>query len=155
MTQRGIRSLKQSEEIMSNRLTTTKLAVSAFLMTAALAGCAGSGAGPVATGPTALGNYLDQTENRQLTDATQQAAEQSKTGERVQWENKDGKTGLVAAVGWVEPKSESYVAANGEVCRDLNQSVVKSGERHIQSVKACHGATFADQPTSVWVIQQS
>jgi hypothetical protein len=142
-------------KIMTNYATTTKLALSFCLMTAALAGCAGNGPGPTATGPLALANYLDQNESRQLTDVTRQAAEQSKTGERVQWENKDAKTGLVTSVGWVEPKSESYVASNGEVCRDLNQSVVKSGERHAQSVMACHGATFVNQPTSAWVIRQS
>jgi surface antigen len=140
---------------MSKHLTKTKLALSFCLMTAALAGCASNGTGPVATGPMAIGDYLSQNENRQLTNAAQQAADKSKTGERVEWENKDDKTGLVASVGWVEPKSDSYLAANGEVCRDMNLSIVKSGERHSQTVKACRGAVFANQPTNAWVIRQS
>jgi surface antigen len=140
---------------MSHYFATTKLALSVCLMTAALAGCASNGPGSMATGPMALGSFLDQSENRQLADATQQAAEHSKTGEPVQWENNDGKSGLVTAVGWVEPESESYVTANGEVCRDLKQAVVKSGERHGQSVKACHQVTYANQPKSAWVIRQS
>jgi surface antigen len=136
---------------MANHLTTTTLALSFSLMTAALAGCTSSG-----TGPMANGNYLDQSENRQLTAVTQQAAEQAKPGERVNWEHKDAKSGLVTTVGWVELKSDRYVASDGEVCRDLEQVVVKSGERHTQTAKACRKIASADQRTNdAWVIRQS
>jgi surface antigen len=136
---------------MANHLTTTKLALSFCLMTAAVAGCTSS-----STGPMANANYLDQSETRQLTDVTQQAAEKTKSGDRINWEHKDAKSGLVTSVGWVELKSGSYVASGGELCRDLEQVTLKSGERHIQSAKACRKTASATQPTNVdWVIHQS
>jgi surface antigen len=138
---------------MANYLTTTKLALSFCLMTAAVAGCTSTSN---STGPMANGTYLDQSETRQLTDVTQQAAEQTKPGERVNWEHKDTKSGLVTTVGWVELKSDSYVASGGEVCRDLEQVILKSGERHIESAKACRKTALANQPTNVaWVVRQS
>jgi surface antigen len=132
-------------------LSTIRAAFSCCFMTAALAGCAGNG-----TGPMADRNYLDQNESRQLAAVTQQAAEQAKSGERVNWEHTDAKSGLVTTVGWVEPKSDSYVASAGEVCRDLEQVVLKSGERHIQGAKACRKTASNNQPSnSTWIIRQS
>jgi surface antigen len=126
------------------------LALSFCLLTAILTGCAG---GP---GSMADGSYLDQYESRQLTTVTQQAAEEAKPGERVGWEHKDVKSGLVTTVGWVEPKSESYVGGDGEVCRDLEQVVLKGGERHVQMAKACRKTAAAGQPAGDgWAVRQS
>lgn len=120
---------------------------------------AGAVMGAVAGGlvGSAIGKALDDEERRQLTLASELAAEQpvvpSAPPKRVPWKRTDPSTNQVTASGWVLPKSEPYKRPDGTTCRDVTQNVSKNGQTQSQDVTLCR-TQVAQSDGSNWVIPQ-
>jgi len=120
---------------------------------------AGAVVGAVAGGiiGNAIGKALDDEERRQLALATQRAANapaaQNQPPAKVAWKRTDPATKQVTASGWVVPKTDPYERADGTTCRDVTQTVEKSGETQSQDVTLCK-TQVAQADGSNWVIPQ-
>lgn len=120
---------------------------------------AGAVVGAVAGGLVggAIGRSLDEEERRQLTLASELAAEQPVVRQappkKVPWKRTDPKTNTVTASGWVVPKSEPYQRPDGTTCREVTQSVSKNGQSQSQDVTLCR-TQVAQSDGSNWVIPQ-
>jgi surface antigen len=100
-----------------------------------------------------IGAYLDDNEKRRLALATNRAAESGKTGQKVSWSNPGPSGQGPTASGWVIPRSNAYINANGQTCRDMTQNVTKNGQNDSDDVTVCRSVSA--NGTSSWVIPQS
>jgi surface antigen len=120
---------------------------------------AGAVVGAVAGGiiGNAIGKALDDEERRQLALATQRAANapvvQNQPPAKVAWKRTDPTTKQVTASGWVVPKTDPYQRADGTTCRDVTQTVEKSGQSQSQDITLCK-TQVAQADGSNWVIPQ-
>src|SRR5262249_12396373 len=88
-----------------------------------------------------IGNRLDARDKRMASAAAQRAFEQSRTRTSTVWKNPDsGNSGSVTP-------TRTYQPANGQYCREYNQTVVIGGQQHQAYGTACR------QPDGTWEIQ--
>ncbi len=81
-----------------------------------------------------VGHKLDDRDKRMAAEAAEQAFEQNRTGQSVGWENPDsGNSGSITP-------TKTYQLANGQYCRQYQQTIVIGGENHETHGTACRGA---------------
>jgi surface antigen len=74
-------------------------------------------------------------------EAAQRAFEQNRTGQSTAWKNPDsGNSGSVTP-------TRTYQLANGQYCREYNQTILIGGQQHQAYGTACR------QPDGSWQIQ--
>ncbi len=90
-----------------------------------------------------IGKKLDCADQDYHYDTTQSALEYKKTGGSAAWSNPDtGHSGIVTP-------TKTYVAANGEVCREFTQTVIVDGQEESVTDTACR------QDDGTWQIVDS
>jgi surface antigen len=78
-----------------------------------------------------VGHKLDDKDKQMATEAAHRAFEQSQTGQHVEWKNPDsGNSGTVTP-------TRTYQLANGQYCRQYQQTIVIGGEDHESFGTAC------------------
>jgi surface antigen len=88
-----------------------------------------------------IGNRLDARDKRMATQAAQQAFENNQAGQPSVWQNPDsGNSGSITP-------TRTYQLANGQYCREYQQTIVVGGERNQAYGTACR------QPDGTWKIQ--
>jgi len=115
---------------------------------AGIAAAAGGGAGAIVGAGVGgallggfIGNRLDARDKRMASQAAQRAFEQNHTGQSTAWKNPDsGNSGSVTP-------TRTYQLANGQYCREYNQTVMIGGQQHQAYGTACR------QPDGSWQIQ--
>jgi surface antigen len=87
------------------------------------------------------GKKLDDRDKRMAAEAATQAFEQNRTGQASAWQNPDsGNSGTITP-------TKTYQLANGQYCREYNQTITVGGEKHQAYGTACR------QPDGTWKIQ--
>jgi len=88
-----------------------------------------------------IGNRLDARDKRMATQAAQQAFENNRAGQPTAWRNPDsGNSGTITP-------TRTYELANGQYCREYQQTIVVGGEKNQAYGTACR------QPDGTWKIQ--
>jgi len=88
-----------------------------------------------------IGHRLDNRDKQMATAAAQQAFEQNRTGQAAVWNNPDsGNSGSITP-------TKTYQLANGQYCRQYQQTIVVGGEQHQAYGTACR------QADGTWKIQ--
>jgi len=88
-----------------------------------------------------IGNRLDARDKRLAAQAAQQAFESNQAGQASVWNNPDsGNSGSVTP-------TRTYQLANGQYCREYQQTIVIGGEKNQAYGTACR------QPDGSWKIQ--
>ncbi len=108
---------------------------------AGIAAAAGGGAGWIVGGALmggllggVIGNRLDARDKRLATEAAARAFEQNRSGQATVWSNPDsGNSGSITP-------TRTYQLANGQYCREYQQTVNVGGERHQAYGTACRQA---------------
>jgi surface antigen len=86
---------------------------------------------------------MDNNDKQKATQAAQQAFEQNQAGQTSVWNNPDsGNSGSITP-------TKTYQLANGQYCRQYQQTITISGEQHQTYGTACR------QADGTWQIQQS
>jgi surface antigen len=98
----------------------------------------------------ALRPWLTPIERRELAEASQHAA-MALTGAPIGWRAVDGGD-AVTATGTALSVGEPYYSVRGHICRDLSQSVTKSGELRQEGVTLCRNDPLSG--AAVWVLGQ-
>jgi surface antigen len=88
----------------------------------------------------AIGNRMDAADQRRAQEAATHALETVPSGRTVAWQNPDS-----GNAGTVMP-TRTYQAASGQYCREYQQTITISGERHQTYGTACR------QPDGTWHI---
>ena len=115
---------------------------------AGIAAAAGGGAGAIVGAGVGgallggfIGNRLDARDKRMASEAAQRAFEQNRAGQPTAWKNPDsGNSGSVTP-------TRTYQLANGQYCREYNQTIMIGGQQHQAYGTACR------QPDGTWQIQ--
>lgn len=118
---------------------------------AAAGGLLGAAAGGNATGiaagvilggliGAAIGDRLDAADQRQASQAAQQAFEYNRTGTSTRWRNPDS-----GNYGTITP-TRTYQSTAGTYCREYQQTIFVDGEQHQAYGTACR------QPDGTWRI---
>ena len=115
---------------------------------AGIAAAAGGGAGAIVGAGVGgallggfIGNRLDARDKRMASEAAQRAFEQNRAGQSTAWKNPDsGNSGSVTP-------TRTYQLANGQYCREYNQTIMIGGQQHQAYGTACR------QPDGTWQIQ--
>ena len=115
---------------------------------AGIAAAAGGGAGAIVGAGIGgallggfIGNRLDARDKRMASEAAQRAFEQNRAGQSTAWKNPDsGNSGSVTP-------TRTYQLANGQYCREYNQTIMIGGQQHQAYGTACR------QPDGSWQIQ--
>jgi len=82
----------------------------------------------------AVGNHMDAADRERANAAASQALESVPSGQSVAWRNPDsGNAGAVTPV-------RTYQTANGQYCREYNQTITVGGEKHQSYGTACRQA---------------
>ena len=90
-----------------------------------------------------VGHKMDNNDKQKATQAAQQAFEQNQAGQPSVWNNPDtGNSGSITP-------TKTYQLANGQYCRQYQQTINISGEQHQTYGTACR------QADGSWQIQQS
>jgi surface antigen len=121
-----------------------------------LVGGAGAGIAAAAGGGTAamlgaglggallggyIGHRLDQKDKQMAAAAAQRAFENNQAGKTSVWRNPDsGNSGSITP-------TRTYQIANGQYCREYQQTIVVGGEQHQAYGTACR------QPDGTWKVQ--
>ncbi len=85
-----------------------------------------------------VGNRLDNRDKRLAAEAAQRAFESNRAGEASVWRNPDsGNSGTITP-------TRTYQIANGQYCREYQQTIVIGGEQHQAYGTACR------QPDGTW-----
>jgi surface antigen len=126
-----------------------------------------------------IGAALDEREQKALAQATQNAAENGKVGEKMMWTvppnaavvpppppnggyappapptppTQTAQAPTNTASGWVIPKTATYQTADGKTCRDMQQVAVKGGQQVQDDVTVCRET--ASTGGSQWVIPKA
>jgi surface antigen len=79
-----------------------------------------------------IGKRLSNRDKEQMSQTTQQSLENGQRGQTSSWRNPDS-----GASGTVTPRSDSYKTANGNTCRDFDQSVSLQGQTSSGNGTAC------------------
>lgn len=88
-----------------------------------------------------IGNRLDARDKRLAAEAATRAFENNRTGQASTWNNPDsGHSGSITP-------TRTYQLANGNYCREYQQTVTIGGERHQAYGTACR------QPDGTWQVQ--
>jgi surface antigen len=117
---------------------------------AGIAALAGGGPGAIvgaAVGGALIGGFvghkMDNNDKQKATQAAQQAFEQNQAGQTSVWNNPDsGNSGSITP-------TKTYQLANGQYCRQYQQTIMISGEQHQTYGTACR------QADGTWQVQQS
>jgi surface antigen len=117
---------------------------------AGIAALAGGGPGAIvgaAVGGALLGGFvghkLDDRDKQKATQAAQQAFEKNAAGQTSVWNNPDsGNSGSITP-------TKTYQLANGQYCRQYQQTIVIGGEQHETYGTACREAD------GTWKIQNT
>jgi surface antigen len=115
---------------------------------AGIAAAAGAGGGWIAGASImgallggAIGNRLDARDKRMAAEAAQRAFEQNQAGQASVWRNPDsGNSGSITP-------TRTYQLANGQYCREYQQTITIGGQPHQAYGTACR------QPDGSWRIQ--
>jgi len=90
-----------------------------------------------------VGHKMDNNDKQKATQAAQQAFEQNQAGQPSVWNNpQTGNSGSITP-------TKTYQLANGQYCRQYQQTITISGEQHQTYGTACR------QADGTWQIQQS
>jgi surface antigen len=90
-----------------------------------------------------VGHKMDNNDKQKATQAAQQAFEQNQAGQTTAWNNPDsGNSGSITP-------TKTYQLANGQYCRQYQQTIVIGGEQHQTYGTACR------QADGTWQVQQS
>lgn len=88
-----------------------------------------------------IGKKLDDRDKQMAAQAATQAFEHNRTGQESVWNNPDsGNSGTVTP-------TKTYALANGQYCREYQQTITVGGEQHQAYGTACR------QPDGSWKIQ--
>ena len=98
----------------------------------------------------AIGHGLDENEQQRLSAASEQAAA-APVQAAVPWSSANP-AGQVTASGWVVPTSGDY-QRNGQVCRNLDQHMVKDGRSQDHDVTLCRRVALGNG--SSWVVPRN
>ena len=90
----------------------------------------------------AIGNRMDAADKRHANEAAARALETAPSGQQVAWKNPD-----TNHAGTITP-TRTYQAANGQYCREYQQTVTIGGKQ-----EQAHG-TACRQPDGSWKIMQ-
>ena len=88
-----------------------------------------------------IGNRLDARDKRMASEAAQKAFENNRSGQTSVWNNPDS-----GHSGTITPTRTTQLA-NGQYCREYNQTITVGGEQHQAYGTACR------QPDGTWKIQ--
>ena len=89
----------------------------------------------------AIGNRMDAADRREANRATYRALESAPTGNTQTWKNPDSNN-----AGSITPR-RTYLAQNGQYCREYEQTITVSGETRQAFGTACR------QPDGTWKVQ--
>jgi surface antigen len=104
---------------------------------------AGAGAGIAALAGGFVGHKMDNNDKQRAAQAAQQAFEQNQAGQPSVWNNpQTGNSGSITP-------TRTYQLANGQYCRQYQQTINIGGEPHQSYGTACR------QPDGTWQIQPS
>jgi surface antigen len=117
---------------------------------AGIAAAAGGGAGAIVGAGLGggligglVGNRLDARDKRMAAEAAQRAFDQNRTGQASAWQNPDsGNSGSITP-------TRTYQIANGQYCREYQQTIMIGGEPQRSYGTACR------QPDGSWQIQNT
>lgn len=98
-----------------------------------------------------IGHQLDEREQQRLTAASAQAAATAPVQTAIPWSSLNA-TGQVTASGWVLPTSDDY-QRDGQVCRNLDQHMVKDGSARDRNVTLCRRVALNDGTS--WVVPRN